>query len=196
MDIRVIKTKAAIKASFKELLKREPIEKITVSEICNNADINRVTFYTHYQDKYDLLIDYLNNITEEIYDKATASISGINEKEQLICFFCNLFNCTIDYCVDHAEIFKFFPRQSNTSLLTLIDKTATKNILSLFKKIFKDTNMKYSYDFIVYFIIGGCNKLLFEYFEKDNEKSVTELKYNANKLITELINSNILFDKN
>lgn len=53
-DRRVKYTKQAIRESFLELLKEKPIDKISVTEICKRADINRGTFYSHYADPYDL----------------------------------------------------------------------------------------------------------------------------------------------
>ena len=47
-------------ASFKELAKHTPIEKLTIQEIAENAGASRSTFYHHFQDKYQLLeIDVL-----------------------------------------------------------------------------------------------------------------------------------------
>lgn len=41
--------------SFKELARKEPIEKITIKEITDRAGVIRPTFYNHFQDKYELL---------------------------------------------------------------------------------------------------------------------------------------------
>lgn len=41
--------------SFKELVLRQPIEKITIKEITDKAGVIRPTFYNHFQDKYELL---------------------------------------------------------------------------------------------------------------------------------------------
>ena len=54
MDIRIQKTEAAIKNAFMELRSRKPVEKITVKELCGLAQINKSTFYTHYDDIYAL----------------------------------------------------------------------------------------------------------------------------------------------
>ncbi|WP_101773588.1 TetR/AcrR family transcriptional regulator [Peptostreptococcus faecalis] len=54
MDLRVIKTKKLIKESFLQLRKKEPLEKIKVTEICKIALINKTTFYKHYRDIFDL----------------------------------------------------------------------------------------------------------------------------------------------
>lgn len=54
-DARVRYTRMMIQKTFFHLLKEKPISKITVKEICELAEINRTTFYKHYQDPYDLL---------------------------------------------------------------------------------------------------------------------------------------------
>jgi len=48
-------TKNALAASMKKLMKEEPFEKISVSDICFDCGINRKSFYYHFQDKYDLV---------------------------------------------------------------------------------------------------------------------------------------------
>lgn len=54
MDIRIQKTQAAIKNAFFELRAQKSVEKITVKELCQRAQINKSTFYTHYDDIYAL----------------------------------------------------------------------------------------------------------------------------------------------
>lgn len=54
IDRRVRYTKKAIRESFLDLLEKKPLEKISVTEICKNADINRGTFYSHYSDPFEL----------------------------------------------------------------------------------------------------------------------------------------------
>ncbi|MFV0362959.1 MAG: TetR/AcrR family transcriptional regulator [Suipraeoptans sp.] len=55
MDARVRYTRMAIKNSFVELLRDKPVNKITVTGICELAQINRATFYKYYTDPFDLL---------------------------------------------------------------------------------------------------------------------------------------------
>ena len=54
MDIRIEKTKTAIHNTFLELRSKKPLEKITIKELCEKAQINKSTFYSHYKDIYDL----------------------------------------------------------------------------------------------------------------------------------------------
>ena len=48
-------TKRVIADSLKELCREKPFDKISVGEIAEKCNINRQTFYYHFQDKYDLL---------------------------------------------------------------------------------------------------------------------------------------------
>ena len=49
LDRRVRYTKQVIKDSFLELLENNNYEDITVKAVCQKADINRATFYSHYE---------------------------------------------------------------------------------------------------------------------------------------------------
>ncbi len=48
-------TKKAIAYTFKDLLKEKPFNKITVNDIACQCNINRQTFYYHFQDIPDLV---------------------------------------------------------------------------------------------------------------------------------------------
>lgn len=61
-DRRVKRTCEALQQSLLALMQHQPLEQITVRELCQKADINRGTFYLHYRDVYDLL----NQIEEEL----------------------------------------------------------------------------------------------------------------------------------
>jgi len=52
---RVQYTCDALRTALIELLLQKPIKNITVKDVCARADINRSTFYLHYQDVYDLM---------------------------------------------------------------------------------------------------------------------------------------------
>lgn len=54
MDLRVKKTRIAIRNAFWELAMAKGTERLTVSEVCAKAMVNRATFYRHYEDLQDL----------------------------------------------------------------------------------------------------------------------------------------------
>lgn len=48
-------TKRALEQSLKNLLLKKPLNKITINDITEDCGINRMTFYYHFQDIYDLV---------------------------------------------------------------------------------------------------------------------------------------------
>ena len=48
-------TKRALEQSLKNLLLQKPLNKITISDIADDCGINRMTFYYHFKDIYDLV---------------------------------------------------------------------------------------------------------------------------------------------
>ena len=50
-DMRVVKSKKAIRDALFNILAYKPINKITVKEISDAAGINRKTFYAHYNNR-------------------------------------------------------------------------------------------------------------------------------------------------
>lgn len=67
-DLRIIKTKKAIKNTFIEMRKTLPIEKVHVRELCRNAMINKSTFYNHYEDIFALENELEDEAIEQFLD--------------------------------------------------------------------------------------------------------------------------------
>lgn len=65
-----------IRESFIQLLKEQPVSKITVTKICEIAEINRATFYKYYEDAFDLLQKLEQELLEEI-------LNSLSQFEQL-----------------------------------------------------------------------------------------------------------------
>ena len=70
VDLRVLKTRRAIRNAFVDLLGQRRFEDITVQEIIQKAEINRKTFYNHYRDKFDLADSCMESIAAEIRELA------------------------------------------------------------------------------------------------------------------------------
>ena len=88
---RVHLTKQMIQDSLIELLDDKPIEKISISELCQLADINRTTFYNHYGSQYDVLKEVGENIANRIVCSAARESDGtsfpLETQVSLICHY-------------------------------------------------------------------------------------------------------------
>ena len=95
------KTRAIIKSTFAEMLsEKKEISKISVTELVKRADINRGTFYSHYDDIYSVAEDFENELIDQFYsniklvscltfeeliDQFFEFITANNENYRLIC---------------------------------------------------------------------------------------------------------------
>jgi AcrR family transcriptional regulator len=73
VDRRVLYTKMFLRESLLELLREKPISKVTPTELCRRAGINRNTFYTHYASPEELL----ESIEEELFSKVSDSLNRL-----------------------------------------------------------------------------------------------------------------------
>lgn len=65
------KTRSQIRRVFAEMLsEKKELGKISVSELCQRADISRGSFYTHYDDLYGVAEDYENEMIDTFFDHA------------------------------------------------------------------------------------------------------------------------------
>ncbi len=55
MEVVSQTTKRALEASLKKLLLQKPLNKITINDITEDCGVNRMTFYYHFKDIYDLV---------------------------------------------------------------------------------------------------------------------------------------------
>lgn len=71
MDLRVVKTKKAIKQAFLQLRATTPIESVRIVDICKIAMINKTTFYKHYQDVFKLASEIETKAIDLVMDSFT-----------------------------------------------------------------------------------------------------------------------------
>lgn len=82
-DARVRYTQKVIKDAFLLLLQEKPASKITVTEVCDKAEVNRGTFYKHYQDCYDLM-DKLQEDALMRFDEMLAAVETTGAQPMLV----------------------------------------------------------------------------------------------------------------
>ena len=96
------KTKYRFAHAMLEVMKKEPLDKITVKDIVKEADMTRQTFYRNFQDKYDLVNWYFDvlaqksfkQIGDKLYVKGRINQKSFPLLKKNVCFSQRLF-CTI-----------------------------------------------------------------------------------------------------
>lgn len=83
LDRRVIKTRAAIKAALDKLVKEQGMDKLTVSALAREANIDRKTFYLHYDSIDDLIDSAASDMVEDIISTINPDLLSANPQEQV-----------------------------------------------------------------------------------------------------------------
>ena len=76
-------TRKALADGLIELMKTKPFDRITVKELCDYSDVNRSTFYTHYEDIYALL-STIEESTLEWMNQCVRELGGQEGREATI----------------------------------------------------------------------------------------------------------------
>lgn len=96
-DRRVLYTKMFLKESLLELMKTKPVDKITPTELCRHAGINRNTFYSHYY----TVREVLNEIEDEFSDQVADSLKSMLSSADIFSLLnrvCELIYERKDFC--------------------------------------------------------------------------------------------------
>jgi AcrR family transcriptional regulator len=66
LDPRVVRTRQMLRDALVSLIAEKGFDALTVQDIADRATLNRATFYLHYQDKHELLINSLRDAIDEL----------------------------------------------------------------------------------------------------------------------------------
>jgi AcrR family transcriptional regulator len=67
LDPRIKRTRKLLSEAFVALLGEKDFQSITVHDIAERAEVNRATFYAHFEDKYALLADSVRDSLQTLY---------------------------------------------------------------------------------------------------------------------------------
>ncbi len=98
-DRRVLYTKMFLKESLLELMKEKPVDKITPTELCRKAEINRNTFYAHYYSTRDVLEEIETEFSTQIIESLSNRFSAENiDIPQMLNEICRIIYEKQDFC--------------------------------------------------------------------------------------------------
>lgn len=191
-DFRSERTKEKIIKAFIELLGTKGYEKIAINEIALKANINRVTFYTHYKDKEVLLNDIIDRVQDSLNKKALEKQNNYSLPTDFQNYIVSQINVLVEEIDSYRHIIYKLEAQDNAIIYyTLVNKT-TENITHELENINKITPLKYSPKYIASFVIPGLFNVIMSYLnEKDYDKKSFE--ESLNRLVNDLVTSNIIF---
>lgn len=81
---RIMITRRLLKENLIEMLKEKPLDKISVTELCRRADINRSTFYAHYSVPKDVLLEIKRDFAAQIAESLRSLDENATPKDKIL----------------------------------------------------------------------------------------------------------------
>ena len=148
-DRRILRTRELIRSTMCELLQQTPASRISVTELCRKAGINRNTFYCHYQTTRDILTEMENEIMALVED----ALGDAHDSLEAIILACRIIKENQHICQvllsENAEL-DFFPR------IMALSEARTKKVMV--KK--KDPLAPNYQNMISAYMISGSNAVI------------------------------------
>lgn len=182
-------TKRALEASLKNLLLQKPLNKITVGDIANDCGINRMTFYYHFKDIYDL-------IEWSCVEDATKALEGKKTYDTWQEGFLNIFNAVLDNKPFIMNVYRSVSREQIEMYLykltynLLIDVVNEKSV----GMAVSDEDKKFIADFYKYAFVGIMLNWIRNDMKEEPKQIVDHLSVLIHGNITRTLN-NIRTDK-
>ena len=137
LDPRVKRTRGLILHSFEGLLAEKGFETISVQDVTDKAEINRATFYAHFQDKYALLDYSISQMFKHEIEKRTLNACHYSPENlrNLILAVCDFLSNMHSECAQPHQQFE-----------SLTEGTIKKIIFDLLSHWLEQTNPKIAND--------------------------------------------------
>ena len=119
-------TKRALVASLKELMAEKPLDKITVTDLTEHCGVNRMTFYYHFKDIYDL-------VEWACVEEATRALAGKKTYDTWQQGFLQIFEAVrankpfimnVYRCVHREQVERYLSPLVDNLLLDIIEKAS------------------------------------------------------------------------
>ena len=182
MDRRIQKTKNAIKTSYRNLLMEKNNSKITITELAEHANIDRKTFYLHY--------DSIDSIAHEIMEENLVELKEVLETNG---FSENSFDAKIiiqsmNTCIEKdIDFFTTISRHNDFDFFIkkMKDIFFTHTVHAIEKNSDIDNN-----EFLIYikFTLSGVTDIYADWFRGNIKMTLNELGITVSKIINKGIN--------
>ena len=149
---RVRMTKMLLKNALIDIMKTKSIHLVSIKEICEEADVNRSTFYRHYNTQYDLY--------DEIIEDIANDIGGIYKDDFT----------TVDFL---TKVLEYVESKRDTFLVILSDngKVTLGEAFVLFTGRFMDhNNTSELVTYVMEFIAAGFTSTVWSWLKKENRR--------------------------
>ena len=125
VDLRIIKTNKVLYEALLDLLKEQTFEEIKVSDICAKALVNRSTFYAHFNDKFELVASFMNDLKDELLSQLNNIDKNITLKE----YYLKLIEVFLNHIDGQEDVYKsILINNRNSIIMDMMYNTIAEDI--------------------------------------------------------------------
>lgn len=154
-DKRIRKTRQNIQQALVRLLAKRPFEQITVTELCAEASTSRVTFYTHYSDKYEVAEEVFAGMTRLATEEYRALQQKNNPQKEPVASYCNLLDCILNLYEAHSELFACATPEKSPFLYFSLYKYLIQQVSEYVEKERAGVKLRYPVSHVTAFLCNG-----------------------------------------
>lgn len=186
VDRRVERTEQLLRTALLELIEEKGFEAVTVQNIIDRANVGRATFYTHFDNKEDLLISGLDQLEQELKQRQREVHSQFHKlQERILVFSYDVFAHT----EKHRQLFRALSADSTGFA---IQRTWHKILLDLVREDVKAVFPREEYssvptEALVRFIAGAFFGVLIWWLEGATTLSAREIDATFRKLTVPVV---------
>ena len=179
-DHRTKVTKMMIRRAFTDLLRKKPIQSISIKELCEMAGINRGTFYAHYTDIYALRKQIEDDMLEDFLEALKPMLSDAEEDLTPLKITTGIFQClkeNADVCA--MTVGPYGDKEFAARLINL----GRERYVQLYQRHFSNATPK-QLEYYYTFVCNGCIGLLEKWLAEGMSSSVEEIAAIAEGIMT------------
>lgn len=193
IDSRIIKSKKNLLQALFILLKEKTFAEISVVDICEKAKINRMTFYNHYQDKYDLLADFLKTVKKDMSTSVERKCKGYKWPEDRNEYIVNFTDVLIDTVCANANILINVTKNTSEDISTyMIIKFCQDTACEFISSLELNEDITLPIPIVSSFISGGAAGIIAYWLAHKDTITKNQFREYAIKIITAVDNSDLI----
>ena len=178
-DRRVKYTKMVLRESLLKLMEDKPLDRISVTELCQTADVNRGTFYAHYKEPADLF----SQIEEEFY-------SGFEE------IFTSNTCGTLEAA--NKQLMELIDKNRGISRI-MLGENGNLKFIDRIHALAKDSfharwnsrleKMDLPEDYVYDYVAAGCVEILRHWLTEDSTRSIDDMADIMSRMVLRTMNA-------
>ena len=161
------------------LLEKKPFEFVTISELCEEAGVNRSTFYLHYENTADLLKEAMAYVLDNFASYFSVDLESIASKYE---------NCDLQELnfinEKYLHPYLSFIKENQRLFAAVLSQPTTFDSKAMFQRLFEDVfhpvlnRFHYPKDeqhYVMMFYLNGITAIITEWLKDACSKSIEEI---------------------